>query len=445
MSERGGLPGGRSGPRDHPDLQRGRERPAHHRPGPRARCPRSTSSSPTTTARTAPARSPTSWPPPTTTSTCCTAPASRASARRTWPASPGPGTRLRRGGGDGRRRLARPRGAAQAARRAARRRRRCSAPATCRGGKVLNWPLHRLLLSRGGNLYIRMALGMPVKDATGGYRAYRMPVLDKIDVDTVASQGYCFQVELAWRAYRHGFRVAEVPITFAERERGASKMSSAIVTRGAVAGHRVGCARRAGLALPVRRPRRVDRASDRRRRDHAPSALGDRRRSLVLVRGRRDRGASSASARSIGLGWTAGCSCWPRPSSAAGCCAGRAAAPGGRSGPPPRPAARPATQATDALVGLLGGVCCWRARVRLAASSALLLSLPPARRLARRRRASVPPSAGCRRRWPVTCSGRGGCGSATATRRRAEPSPRRPAPPASRAPPGEVIEGEIVD
>jgi dolichol-phosphate mannosyltransferase len=96
------------------------------------------------------------------------------------------------------------------------------------GGSVHNWPLHRLVLSRGGNLYIRMALGMPFKDATGGYRAYRMSVLDRIDVATVASQGYSFQVELAWRAYRNGFRVVEVPITFTERERGASKMSSNI-------------------------------------------------------------------------------------------------------------------------------------------------------------------------------------------------------------------------
>jgi dolichol-phosphate mannosyltransferase len=96
------------------------------------------------------------------------------------------------------------------------------------GGSVHNWPIHRLLLSRGGNIYIRMALGMPFKDATGGYRAYRMPVLDKIDVGTVASQGYSFQVELAWRAYKHGFRIAEVPITFTERERGASKMSGNI-------------------------------------------------------------------------------------------------------------------------------------------------------------------------------------------------------------------------
>jgi dolichol-phosphate mannosyltransferase len=96
------------------------------------------------------------------------------------------------------------------------------------GGSVHNWPLHRLALSRGGNIYIRMALGMPFRDATGGYRAYKMAVLDKIDVSTVASQGYSFQVELAWRAHRHGFKLVEVPITFTERERGASKMSGNI-------------------------------------------------------------------------------------------------------------------------------------------------------------------------------------------------------------------------
>ena len=96
------------------------------------------------------------------------------------------------------------------------------------GGSVHNWPLHRLLLSRGGNIYIKMALGMPFKDATGGYRAYRMAVLDAIDVSTVASTGYSFQVELAWRTYKGGFRVAEVPITFTERERGVSKMSGNI-------------------------------------------------------------------------------------------------------------------------------------------------------------------------------------------------------------------------
>ncbi len=96
------------------------------------------------------------------------------------------------------------------------------------GGSVHNWPLHRLALSRGGNIYIRMALGMPFRDATGGYRAYKMAVLDKIDVSTVASTGYSFQVEMAWRAYKHGFKIIEVPITFTERERGASKMSGNI-------------------------------------------------------------------------------------------------------------------------------------------------------------------------------------------------------------------------
>jgi dolichol-phosphate mannosyltransferase len=96
------------------------------------------------------------------------------------------------------------------------------------GGSVHNWPMRRLLLSRGGNIYIRMALGMPFRDATGGYRAYRMPILDAINVDTVASTGYSFQVELAWRAYRQGYRVTEVPITFTEREHGVSKMSGNI-------------------------------------------------------------------------------------------------------------------------------------------------------------------------------------------------------------------------
>ncbi len=98
------------------------------------------------------------------------------------------------------------------------------------GGKLaVNWPKRRLVLSRGGNAYIQFGLGMPVKDATGGYRAYRLPVLDKIDIDSVASSGYCFQVELVWRAYQNGFRITEVPITFAEREHGTSKMSSSIV------------------------------------------------------------------------------------------------------------------------------------------------------------------------------------------------------------------------
>ncbi|WP_234359297.1 MULTISPECIES: polyprenol monophosphomannose synthase [unclassified Plantactinospora] len=97
------------------------------------------------------------------------------------------------------------------------------------GGQVVNWPWHRQLLSRGGNLYTRVALGMPLSDATGGFRVYRVPALARLDLDSVASQGYSFQVELSWRAHRAGLRTVEVPITFAERERGASKMSPVII------------------------------------------------------------------------------------------------------------------------------------------------------------------------------------------------------------------------
>ncbi len=97
------------------------------------------------------------------------------------------------------------------------------------GGSVVNWPRHRMALSRGGNTYVRLALGVPLQDATGGYRAYRAEALEKMGLDHVESQGYCFQVDLAWRAVQAGLRVDEVPITFVERELGASKMSQAIV------------------------------------------------------------------------------------------------------------------------------------------------------------------------------------------------------------------------
>jgi dolichol-phosphate mannosyltransferase len=97
------------------------------------------------------------------------------------------------------------------------------------GGRVVNWPTRRKVLSLGGNTYARLALGVPLRDITGGYRAFRRETLLDLDLDGVSSQGYCFQVDLAWRAYRRGLRVVEVPITFVERERGASKMSGSIV------------------------------------------------------------------------------------------------------------------------------------------------------------------------------------------------------------------------
>lgn len=97
------------------------------------------------------------------------------------------------------------------------------------GGEVLNWPAYRNWISRGGNLYSRLALGVSVRDITGGYRVFRREVLETLPLAEVESQGYCFQVDLAWRALQAGFRVVEVPITFTERERGASKMSNGIV------------------------------------------------------------------------------------------------------------------------------------------------------------------------------------------------------------------------
>lgn len=97
------------------------------------------------------------------------------------------------------------------------------------GGSVVNWPKRREILSRGGSLYARTLLGVPVRDITGGYRAYKSAALKAITADDVASQGYCFQIDLAWRAVKLGYVVREVPITFVERVRGESKMNRSIV------------------------------------------------------------------------------------------------------------------------------------------------------------------------------------------------------------------------
>lgn len=93
------------------------------------------------------------------------------------------------------------------------------------GGTVHNWPWRRLALSKTANTYSRMLLGVRINDITAGYRAYRREVLEKIDLGAVDSKGYCFQIDLTWRTINNGFTVAEVPITFAERELGVSKMS----------------------------------------------------------------------------------------------------------------------------------------------------------------------------------------------------------------------------
>jgi dolichol-phosphate mannosyltransferase len=97
------------------------------------------------------------------------------------------------------------------------------------GGSVVNWPKSREVLSRGGNTYARRMLRIPLRDATGGFRAFRAETLRAIDLATVDSQGYIFQVDLAYRALDRGLRVVEVPIVFVEREHGTSKMSRSIV------------------------------------------------------------------------------------------------------------------------------------------------------------------------------------------------------------------------
>ena len=98
------------------------------------------------------------------------------------------------------------------------------------GGSVVNWPKSREFLSRGGNLYVRMLLGVAVRDATAGFRLFRRSTLEAIDLDSVQSTGYVFQTDMAWRTLQAGLRVVEVPIEFIERERGDSKMSGAVAS-----------------------------------------------------------------------------------------------------------------------------------------------------------------------------------------------------------------------
>ena len=120
------------------------------------------------------------------------------------------------------------------------------------GGSVVNWPASRRVLSQGGSLYTRLALGIPTRDATGGYRAYRATALRELDLETVESNGYCFQIDLLWRALQRGLVVREVPITFVEREAGTSKMSGRIVREALVNVGRWGAAYRWGQ-VTVRR------------------------------------------------------------------------------------------------------------------------------------------------------------------------------------------------
>jgi dolichol-phosphate mannosyltransferase len=97
------------------------------------------------------------------------------------------------------------------------------------GGTVVNWPKSRELLSKGANIYNRIMLGVRVRDATGGFRVYRAATLRKIDLGGIESAGYCFQIDMTLRVLQGGMEIKEVPITFVERERGASKMSNTVI------------------------------------------------------------------------------------------------------------------------------------------------------------------------------------------------------------------------
>jgi dolichol-phosphate mannosyltransferase len=100
------------------------------------------------------------------------------------------------------------------------------------GGDTPNWTMLRRFISGGGNIFARFMLGIPVHDCTAGYRCYRRKVLESIDLDTIQSQGYAFQIELAYRVMQHGFKIVETPIVFMDRRVGESKMSRKIVIEG---------------------------------------------------------------------------------------------------------------------------------------------------------------------------------------------------------------------
>jgi dolichol-phosphate mannosyltransferase len=131
------------------------------------------------------------------------------------------------------------------------------------GGGAPNWALRRSLLSRGGSMYARAALGLPFRDVTGGYRAYRSNALVALGYQSVRAQGYCFQIEMLWRAHEAGLTIREIPIQFAERAAGESKMNLSIVVE-AVA--------RVTLWGLANLPRRIARAARLR---PAASLVGD--------------------------------------------------------------------------------------------------------------------------------------------------------------------------
>jgi dolichol-phosphate mannosyltransferase len=115
-----------------------------------------------------------------------------------------------------------------------------------RGGQLRNWPLHRRLLSAFANHYVRAITRMPVRDCTSGFRCWRRELLMRIPLDRIVSDGYAFQVELTWEAYRAGGNVTEIPIVFVERREGASKMSGRVIVESALLPWRLAARPRTG-------------------------------------------------------------------------------------------------------------------------------------------------------------------------------------------------------
>ena len=99
-----------------------------------------------------------------------------------------------------------------------------------RGGTILHWPLRRRILSRAGSIYSAMVLGLPLRDVTSGFKGFNRHVLQRLDLDTIRSSGFSFQIEVTYRCYQHGFHIVEVPISFEDRQVGQSKMDGHIVT-----------------------------------------------------------------------------------------------------------------------------------------------------------------------------------------------------------------------
>ncbi|HEU5224012.1 MAG TPA: polyprenol monophosphomannose synthase [Candidatus Lumbricidophila sp.] len=118
------------------------------------------------------------------------------------------------------------------------------------GGKIVNWPWHRILISRGGSWYARTMLRVPTRDATAGFRAWRASALQSLPLDAVQTKGYGFQVDMLWQAFQAGLRVVEVPITFIERVVGTSKMSTKIVIEAMLQVTQWGLAARFGKRAP---------------------------------------------------------------------------------------------------------------------------------------------------------------------------------------------------